>query len=269
MKKVLKKIGLLIAAAIVIMQFFRIDKSVPEMNEMDDFISQTNPPEKVKVILKNACYDCHSYKTQYPWYSNIAPVSWWLKDHIDEGREHLNFSIWRRYDLKRKKHKLEECWEEVEHGEMPLENYLYTHEEALLTKEEKETLITWFKSLYADPVEEAPVDEKSVVLNDGQKWEANIETTRGIANMSDLINADFDVEDLEKHLEIAANLNAEIRTIFSSCTMKGEAHEQLHNYILPLVTLCNDYEKSESIDEAKTLNQRIQLKVSAYGLYFK
>lgn len=137
MKKVLKKIGLGLILAIVVIQFFRIDKTTPQYEPSDDFIAQTTPPTDVEIILRDACYDCHSFETKYPWYSNVAPISWWMKDHIDEGREHLNFSVWRRYEMKRKTHKLEECWEEVEKGKMPLDDYLYTHEEAELSKEEK------------------------------------------------------------------------------------------------------------------------------------
>ena len=150
---------------------------------MDDFIAQSNPPAEVESILRNACYDCHSFETTYPWYSNIAPVSWWVADHIEHGREHLNFSVWRRYELKRKKHKIEECWEEVEKGEMPLEDYLYTHDDAVLSDEEKSLLIEWFKSLYAESEEAISTEEKPVQLNNGQKWKANIETTLSLIHI--------------------------------------------------------------------------------------
>ena len=71
-------------------------------------------------LLESACYDCHSYKTKYQWYSNIAPVSWWLGHNVEEGREHLNFSTWGNYPTEKAEHKLEECAEEVDEGEMPL-----------------------------------------------------------------------------------------------------------------------------------------------------
>ncbi|NQX98924.1 MAG: heme-binding domain-containing protein, partial [Flavobacteriales bacterium] len=81
-----KKIGIAVLAIIIILQFFRIDKVNPEAVLANDFIVNTNPDEKTIKLLKSACYDCHSNTTEYPWYSNIAPVSWWLKDHIDEAR---------------------------------------------------------------------------------------------------------------------------------------------------------------------------------------
>ena len=60
---------------LIAIQFIPVDKSNPEYEVAMDFISQNNPPEDVKMMLKSACYDCHSYETKYPWYANIAPVS--------------------------------------------------------------------------------------------------------------------------------------------------------------------------------------------------
>lgn len=128
------------------MQFFRIDKTNPPAEPASDMIAVENVPEDIQVILKNACYDCHSHETEYPWYSNVAPVSWWLKDHIDEGREHLNFSEWASYDAERKAHKLEELAEEVEEKEMPLESYTWAHSESKLSDEERQALVDWANS---------------------------------------------------------------------------------------------------------------------------
>ncbi|HNP19101.1 MAG TPA: heme-binding domain-containing protein [Fulvivirga sp.] len=131
--------------AIIIIQFFRIDKTNPNTDPSNDLLAMHEASIEVSEILKNACYDCHSNKTEYPWYSNVAPVSWWLKDHVDHARGHLNFSDWGTYDLKKKKHKLEEVYEEVEEGEMPLDSYTWVHEEAELTAEQRELLIAWAK----------------------------------------------------------------------------------------------------------------------------
>ncbi len=134
-----------LALIFIIIQFFRIDKTAPVSDPANDLLAMHDASPQVTEILKNACYDCHSNKTTYPWYSNIAPVSWWLKDHIKDARKHLNFSEWGTYELKRKKHKLEEVYEEVEKGEMPLDSYTWVHEEARLTGEQKELLIAWAK----------------------------------------------------------------------------------------------------------------------------
>ena len=142
-----KKIGIVIVLLIVVIQFFRIDKINPTVISSNDFIVMKSPTEEIATMIKTSCYDCHSNETKYIWYSNIAPISWWLKHHVDEGREELNFSEWGTYSEKRKDHKLEECVEELEEGEMPLKPYLWTHGDAKLTKDQKEKLMNWFDSL--------------------------------------------------------------------------------------------------------------------------
>lgn len=142
-----KKIALAVVLILILMQFFTIDKSTLPVDPAKDFIAITKPNQELEEILKSACYDCHSNQTKYPWYSNIAPVSWWLKHHVDEASEHLNFSNWGDYSVKRQDHKLEELYEEVEEGEMPLPSYIWLHGEANLTADQKEKLINWAKSL--------------------------------------------------------------------------------------------------------------------------
>lgn len=141
------KIGIGLLIIIVVMQFFRIDQSNGEVDISKDFIQMTQPAGEVKMILTSSCYDCHSVRTEYPWYANIAPVSWWIKHHVDEGSEHLNFSVWGDYSAKRQDHKLEEIIEEVEEGEMPLKSYTWMHAEAKLSDEQKSALIDWVKEL--------------------------------------------------------------------------------------------------------------------------
>lgn len=87
-------------------------------------------------LAARACFDCHSNETKWPWYSNIAPISWLVQDHVDEGREYLNFSEWNKtYE------EAGEAGETVEEGEMPIPNYLWLHPEAKLSVKEKAALI--------------------------------------------------------------------------------------------------------------------------------
>ncbi|MDX1314936.1 MAG: heme-binding domain-containing protein, partial [Eudoraea sp.] len=88
-------------------------------------------------------YDCHSNHTVYPWYNNIAPVSYWMADHVDHGKGDLNFSDWATYSGKKKDHKLEEVVEVMEDEVMPLKEYTWTHEEARLSKEQRKAIIEW------------------------------------------------------------------------------------------------------------------------------
>lgn len=142
-----KNIIITLAVILLVMQFFTIDKTRKAADPSKDFITLTQPSEELTNILRTACYDCHSVETKYPWYTSVAPISWWIAHHIDEGSEHLNFSAWGDYSPKKQDHKLEEFYEEVEEGEMPLFSYTLVHGEAQLSDDQREKLISWVKEL--------------------------------------------------------------------------------------------------------------------------
>ena len=115
MKKINRKATLSILLGIfILMQFSQIDKTNPPIDQKLDFIEITKPSEEIATMLKGACYDCHSHQVKYPWYTNIAPISWWVKGHIDNGVIELNFSEWGNYRVSKANHKLEESFEKVE-----------------------------------------------------------------------------------------------------------------------------------------------------------
>ncbi|MGJ8732176.1 MAG: heme-binding domain-containing protein [Cellulophaga sp.] len=147
--KLLKKILLALLVILIAMQFYRPEKNSSEADLKTAFLTETNPSKEVQKILATSCYDCHSNTTAYPWYNNIAPVSYWLSDHVKDGKKHLNFSEWENYSIKKKDHKLDEVLETVESGEMPLKEYTWTHTEANLTEEQKQALINWVKNTRA------------------------------------------------------------------------------------------------------------------------
>lgn len=117
-------------------------------------VSKTNPPvtgeikapDDVMQILRTSCYDCHSNEVKWPWYSNVAPVSWLVAYDVDEARDHLNFSEWQSYSAEDQAEDIEEIWEEIEEGEMPLWYYLLLHQEAKLSENQKETIKNWVES---------------------------------------------------------------------------------------------------------------------------
>ncbi|MGY6647680.1 heme-binding domain-containing protein [Wenyingzhuangia sp. IMCC45574] len=143
----LKKVLLVIVIVLVGIQFIGVEKNDAATPEVDLFLAETKPSKEVQTILEAKCFDCHSNKTAYPWYSKIAPVSFWIGHHVEEGKEHLDFSNWANYDAKKKKHKLHEVEEEVEEDKMPLESYEKLHGD--LTETEKEALIAWAKQAMA------------------------------------------------------------------------------------------------------------------------
>lgn len=155
-KKIL--IGLLIV--FVIIQFFRPAKNVSAQASEQDISALYPMPDSVKVILDKACNDCHSNNTKYPWYNNIQPMAWWMNDHVEEGKGELNFSEFGKRPLDKQARKLKKLVEEVEEGEMPLNSYTWIHKEAVLTEQEKNTLINWATKLSQQIAGNLPMDKK-------------------------------------------------------------------------------------------------------------
>ena len=136
MKTVLRTLVGLVALAAII-QVIQPDRSNPAITAAFD------GPEPVKAILEAKCYDCHSNETVWPWYSYVAPLSWWVADHVHEGREELNFSEWGQYSAKRKREKTEEIYDEIADGYMPLKSYLLMHPQTKVTEEELAIIEDW------------------------------------------------------------------------------------------------------------------------------
>ena len=133
------KYTLLIVLAIFIgMQFIQTDKT----NEQTPKHLEIKAPENIKVMLKNACYDCHSDEVRWPWYSNIAPFSWIIDDHVNNGKMALNFSQWENYTEEEKKKQLKEIFRTA-YASMPLAGYIRFHEEADLSREQRTMIRMW------------------------------------------------------------------------------------------------------------------------------
>jgi len=151
MKAFLKKYYWILLVVLVAIQFVRIDKSNPEIIATNDLITMTQAPADIANILKVACYDCHSNETTYPWYTNVAPISWWIKKHIDAGRNKVNYSEWGSYAAHQRKTKLEESYEITERGDMPIIFYKAVHTDAWISQEQRSALVEWLK-MEADKV---------------------------------------------------------------------------------------------------------------------
>lgn len=143
MKKALKWVGIGLLAAFVIIQFFRPERENPASIAGQSIWADPTMTPKVEQILRRSCNDCHSNETVWPWYSNIAPVSWLVADDVEEGRKHLNFSTWLTRPAEKREHKLEELAEEVQKRGMPLPIYLIAHGDAALSNEEIAALKEW------------------------------------------------------------------------------------------------------------------------------
>lgn len=113
----------------------------------NDLIAITKPASEVQHLLHVACYDRQSDGTRYPWYRRITPVNFWLKDHVDEGRDKFNMNTWGARKEKWQKHKAKEAVEMLEEKEMPLTSYTLVHGDARLSDAQRSLLVDFFKEL--------------------------------------------------------------------------------------------------------------------------
>jgi hypothetical protein len=138
-----KKILLVILVVIIAIQFIQPARNKSGQVLPTDISKVYTIPNQVQSVLKNACYDCHSNNTNYPWYSNIQPGGWWLASHIKRGKAELNFSEFGAYSSRKQRSKLNSIVKTIEDGTMPFPSYILIHKNARLTKDEKAIVINW------------------------------------------------------------------------------------------------------------------------------
>lgn len=127
-------------------QLIQIDKENPSVNKKIDYNRVTHASPEIQKILKKACYDCHSNEVNYPWYSSIAPISWFIKEHVNQGKEYVNFSEYGKYNRYQKEHINSSLYRVIENKIMPLNSYLWMHKEANLSEEDYILLLNWFQT---------------------------------------------------------------------------------------------------------------------------
>ncbi|WP_298370840.1 heme-binding domain-containing protein [uncultured Lutibacter sp.] len=142
MKKIL--LGILVFVALI--QFIRPEKNSSK-EDINHISKEVSIPINVQEIIKISCADCHSNNTVYPWYSKIAPISWYLAMHVNDGKEHLNFSEWTLYNKNQKAHILKDLKEVLKNHKMPLQSYLWLHKNAELTNKQYAELLNWTNSI--------------------------------------------------------------------------------------------------------------------------
>lgn len=142
----MKRLLLIILVLFILIQFIKIEKN-DSKNEMNAISTVKEIPVEVNKIIQTSCLDCHSNSTKYPWYSKIAPASWFLAQHIKEGKEHLNFSEWTTYNKDQKEHIIKDLKEVLNEREMPLKSYLLIHKDAKLTENQYQILYDWANAL--------------------------------------------------------------------------------------------------------------------------
>ena len=138
-----RKIVMGLLAVIILVQFIRPAKNAGNIALGSGITHTVNVPVTILNRLKTSCYDCHSNKTNYPWYSNIQPLGWWLAHHIKEGKAELNFNDFSSYSKRRQMSKLKAIVESIQDGSMPLSSYTLIHQTAKLTREDKKIIMDW------------------------------------------------------------------------------------------------------------------------------
>jgi len=141
--RILKWVAIVIVVGLVGIQFVRPARTNPPVDKSQTIEAFTQMTPEVTSILDRSCRDCHSNQTVWPWYSNVAPVSWWVIDHANQGRSNLNYSEWGKLNADRRDRKLRQICDEVQDGIMPLASYLPMHPTAKLSEQDKKTLCDW------------------------------------------------------------------------------------------------------------------------------
>ncbi len=135
-----RKILLVLLSLFVAIQFVRIPKTNPPVT------GEISVPAPVHAVLKRSCYDCHSNETVWPWYSNLAPVSWLLYSDVSGGRRTMNFSEWQQMPADKQNRRRRAVWREVKSGYMPPWFYLPMHANAKLSGADHTILQAWSES---------------------------------------------------------------------------------------------------------------------------
>jgi Haem-binding domain len=138
----LKKSLIFAVITLFAIQFIDIDKTNPPVDEK---LTLKTDPEVMR-LLQRSCYDCHSFETKWPYYADIAPVSFFVTSHVKDARQAMNFSLWGKMDEKIKVQRLKRAIVTINNERMALPSYVMAHKDAKLSKDEKETLTKWIES---------------------------------------------------------------------------------------------------------------------------
>jgi len=141
--KLVSKIGATVLFIFIAIQWYRPYKNAQISSDYADLLISENAPKEVIALYRNACYDCHSNYTQYAWFDNIAPISWYVDSNIKEGKFVLNFSNWKNLTVIEKEIMFQAIPFDIDQEKMPKKKYTLFHPKATLSEENKQTMIAW------------------------------------------------------------------------------------------------------------------------------
>lgn len=138
-----KKTLLAVIAVLIAVQFIQPAHNTSGQILTTDITKMVSIPDKVLAVFKNACYDCHSNNTRYPWYVYIQPMGWMMAKHVKDGKNNLNFSEFGTYSKRKQANKLRSIGHCIQEGSMPLSSYTMIHTDARLSNEDKKMIMDW------------------------------------------------------------------------------------------------------------------------------
>jgi heme-binding protein len=146
MRKAVKWAVVAVGVPLLVIQFVRPERANPPFDPAASIERRTHMPADVAAILDRSCKDCHSNETRWPWYSNVAPVSWLVVDDVTDGRRQVNFSEWASYTPDEANARLTYMLFAVRSGTMPKASYLRMHPAARLSAAEIDAIARWVES---------------------------------------------------------------------------------------------------------------------------
>ena len=146
MRKMIRGSAAVFVFVVVGIQFVRPAKTNPVGDPAHALAAVRPIPSHVAAVFDRACRDCHSNDTRWPWYSHVAPVSWFVIDHVNHGRSHFNYSEWSRYEPEEAARLLKNVCELTRDRSMPLSSYTWMHRDARLSREDVEALCVWSRA---------------------------------------------------------------------------------------------------------------------------
>jgi hypothetical protein len=147
-----KRVLLALVVFVVVIQIFQPARTNPTVAPSRSLPAHIPVPEDVYTALLRSCGDCHSNRTQWPWYSHVAPVSWVITDDVNQGRRHMNFQDWEaQQDTKQANDRLTGICEEIQKRGMPPFSYRMIHKDIVLKKNEIAAICSWSHSIRTNP----------------------------------------------------------------------------------------------------------------------
>jgi Haem-binding domain len=145
MRKAFRWVVIILAIGFVVAQFFPMARTNPPFTAAQTIENVVNVPPDVHATLMRACGSCHSNETEWPWYSHVAPTSWFVVGHVDDGRKRINFSTWVRPGKEPQDSidRLKKICDEVQSGGMPLTSYWLLHWHSWLSAGDRVRICEW------------------------------------------------------------------------------------------------------------------------------